>query len=145
MRTEILEVNSGIRIPVDEFRFTFTRSGGPGGQNVNKVSTRAVLSWPVVESASLPEGVRSRFLKRFANRISAAGILQIACSDYRTQQRNIEGCLDRLKDLIRAVAAPPVQRRATRPTRGSQRRRLDEKKQKSARKQNRRKLGPGDY
>ncbi|MGB0742741.1 MAG: aminoacyl-tRNA hydrolase, partial [Planctomycetaceae bacterium] len=75
MRAEILEVNSKILIPVDEFRFTFTRSGGPGGQNVNKVSTRAVLSWPVVESASLPEGVRSRFLKRFANRISVAGIL----------------------------------------------------------------------
>lgn len=145
MPAEFLEVNERIRIPAEELQFSFTRSGGPGGQNVNKVSTRAVLSWQVTESAALPGDVQARFLQKYSSRISAAGVLQLACSEYRTQQRNIEGCRQRLAALIDAVAVAPVQRRPTRPTRGSQHRRLEEKRQQSARKQSRRRPGGGDY
>ncbi len=145
MPAEFLEVNERIRIAMEELHFSFTRSGGPGGQNVNKVSTRAVLSWQVTESAALPQDVRNRFLQKYANRISSAGYLQLACSEYRTQQRNIEGCRQRLAELILAVAVAPVQRRPTRPTKGSQHRRLEQKRQQSVRKQSRRRPGSSDF
>ena len=126
-----------IVIPDDELRFTFVRSSGPGGQNVNKVATKAVLRWNVSGSRSLPEPVRQRFLARYKSKLTREGEMVVAGQSFRTQSRNQADCLARLREMLAAVAAPPKARRATRPTAGSVRRRLAAKKRLGQRKQNR--------
>lgn len=130
-----------IVIPETEFTFSYARSGGPGGQNVNKVCSKAILSWDIGASAALPPAVRERFLLKYARRISKEGVLQITSQRFRDQGRNSAACRERLSELIAAVEAPPVQRKATRPSSGARQRRLADKKQQSARKAFRRKPG----
>ncbi|MEM9703732.1 MAG: alternative ribosome rescue aminoacyl-tRNA hydrolase ArfB [Planctomycetota bacterium] len=129
-----LNVTQKLRIPTEEFTLTFVRSGGPGGQNVNKVETKAVLRWPVVDSPSLPEDVKARFCKRYAGRITNGGELVMNCDEHRDQPRNRNAVLDRLRGMLSNVARPPKTRRPTKPTKGSQRRRLAGKKQRSQKK-----------
>jgi ribosome-associated protein len=126
-----------IFIPDDELRFTYVRSSGPGGQNVNKVATKAVLRWNVWRSPSLPEAVRQRFVARYNSRLTSGGELVVAGQRFRTQSQNQADCLARLSGMLAAVATPPKVRRATRPTAGSVRRRLAEKKRRAQRKQTR--------
>jgi ribosome-associated protein len=133
----MLVVDRHLRIPRAEFRFSFSRSGGPGGQNVNKVATKATLRWPVAQSESLPAGVKGRFLARFRKRITREGDLVLASQRYRDQSRNIDDCLERVRQMILSVAAAPRPRRATRPTRGSVERRLKAKKSRGAKKRRR--------
>ncbi|MEQ8784875.1 MAG: alternative ribosome rescue aminoacyl-tRNA hydrolase ArfB [Pirellulaceae bacterium] len=133
----MLIVNNRIRIPLDEFSFTFTRSGGPGGQNVNKVNTKATLRWPVADSPSLPETVRQRFLEKNRRRITNEGELVMSSQRYRDQARNVDDCLEKLRDLLAEAAIVPKVRKKTRPTRGSKERRLKAKQQKSDKKQGR--------
>jgi len=133
----MLCVEPGIRIPLGEFRFTYVRSAGPGGQNVNKVNSKAVLRWPVSTSPSLPDPVRARFLARYANRITTDGDLVLSSQRYRDQPQNRDDCLEKLQAMLTAIARPPVKRRKTRPSRGSIERRLTEKRQKSRHKHNR--------
>ena len=111
-------------IPRKEFHFTYSRSSGPGGQNVNKVNTKVSLRWSVVSSPSLSADVRRRFLDRHARRISAGGEIVIVSQRYRDQTRNVADCLGKLKAMLLAAAAPPKRRRPTRPTQSSQERRL---------------------
>jgi ribosome-associated protein len=134
----VLVVSDKLKIPLAEFSFQFARSSGPGGQNVNKVNTKVQLRWAVTRSPSLPEAVRQRFLDKYGNRINAEGELQISSTRYRDQKRNQEDCLEKLAELLRAVAEPPKKRKKTRPTRGSKERRLKDKKQQSERKEGRR-------
>lgn len=136
-QTEVLAVSRRVRIPLDEFTFTYVRSSGPGGQNVNKVSTKARLEWDVVASPSLPDDVRERFLQRYRRRISSAGVLGITSQRYRDRSRNVDDCLEKLRALLTEVLAAPKPRKKTRPTRGSQERRLAEKRRRSQRKQSR--------
>lgn len=136
-------VNDRIQVPDDEFELTYTRSSGPGGQNVNKVNSRATLRWPAVASASLPADIRERFLKRYASRLTSEGELLISSQRYRDQPRNIEDCFEKLREMLLAVAVPPTRRRATKPSRGSKERRLQDKRVKSQRK-DQRKIPPGD-
>src|SRR5438552_5737786 len=96
----ILTVNSRIRIPTSEFQFTFVRSSGPGGQNVNKVNSKAVLRWPLAASPTLPPDVRDRFLTRYGNRLTGEGELVISSQRYRDQGRNISDCLEELAALL---------------------------------------------
>ena len=140
----MLRVNQNIEIPDTEFEFTFARSGGPGGQNVNKVNSKAVLRWSVSTTQHLPEPVRDRFLSRYRNRITREGEIVIHSQKYRDQGRNVADCLERLREMIRAVVRPPIKRRPTKPSKGAQRRRLDQKKQRSEKKQSRRKPRLGD-
>ena len=133
-----LIVTPRLRIPLAEFEFRFTRSSGPGGQNVNKVNSKAQLRWPVVASPSLPDAVRERFRSRFGNRISADGDLLIASQRYRDQARNVDDCLEKLRAMLAAVAAPPLRRKRTRPSRASIERRLGDKRRRSEKKQSRR-------
>ena len=138
----MLNVTPRIQIPLDEFEFSYARSGGPGGQNVNKVNSKAVLRWRATASASLPADVRARFVERYGSRLTNNGELVIASQRYRDQAKNIDDCLDRVRELLLSVATPPKRRRATRPSRGSIERRLSAKKHRATRKEGRR--GPGD-
>jgi len=137
-RPSILDVTKRIRIPVDEFRFTYARSSGPGGQNVNKVNTKVTLHWPVHASPSVPDDVRERFVRRYRRRINKQGELVIRSQRYRDQQRNFDDCLDRLRCLLLDVATAPKVRKPTRPSRASKERRLREKKSRSETKNRRR-------
>ena len=134
----MLSISTRITIADEELRFSFSRSGGPGGQNVNKVNSKATLHWQPGSSAALPEDVRDRFLARYAARITNDGDVVITSQQSRDQPKNIEDCLEKLRAMILAILVPPKKRRATKPTKGSQRRRLNEKKQRSQTKQNRR-------
>lgn len=133
----MLIVSRRIRIPLREFHFQFARSGGAGGQNVNKVNTKAVLRWAVSRSPSLPADVRDRFLARHGRRITREGELVLASQRFRDQGRNVADCLEKLRQLIEEVAAPPKRRRPTRPTKAAKERRLDEKHRRSERKKRR--------
>jgi ribosome-associated protein len=140
----VLVVTRSIRIPRDEFTFTFMRSSGPGGQNVNKVNTKVRLRWDVARSPSLPEAVRERFQRNYARRITTEGDLLITSQRYRDQARNIDDCLEKLRELLAAVATPPRRRKKTRPSRASKERRLQGKREQSERKRGRRKPGRDD-
>jgi ribosome-associated protein len=128
----MLTVTSTIAIPDDEFHWSYARAGGPGGQNVNKVSSKAVLRWNAVSSPSMPEYVKLRFLALNRKRITVGGDLLITGQRFRDQERNRQDCLDKLAEMIREAATLPKQRRATKPTAGSHRRRLADKKRRSA-------------
>src|SRR5271168_3775823 len=99
----LLTINSRLRIPLDEFEFTFARSSGPGGQNVNKVSSKALLRWPVAASPSLPAEVKERLLTRYRARITGAGELLVTSQRFRDQGRNIDDCLEKLRELLASV------------------------------------------
>ncbi len=133
----MLIVTHQMQIPLTEFEITFTRSSGPGGQNVNKVNSKAVLRWAVHRSLSLPESVRERFLKKYANRLTTEGELLVTSQRFRDAPRNLQECLEKLRAMLQSVVNPPKLRRATRPTRGSVERRLQGKRRMSAAKQSR--------
>ena len=134
----MLRVPPNIQIPADELQFTFVRSAGPGGQNVNKVNTKAVLRWAVTTSPSLSESVRSRFLAHYGSRLTNGGELIISSQRFRDQSRNRADCLERLQTMLATVAIAPKRRRKTRPSRSSVERRLEGKQKRSERKQQRR-------
>ncbi len=137
----MLIVTSQLHIPRTEFEITFSRSSGPGGQNVNKVNSKATLRWPIRASSSLPEAIRQRFLQRYAARLTTEGEILIISQRYRDAPRNAQDCLEKLRDLLAAVAQPPKARRATRRTRGSVERRLQGKRRRSDSIQGRRNRG----
>ncbi|TWT94041.1 Peptidyl-tRNA hydrolase ArfB [Botrimarina colliarenosi] len=133
-----LVINDWLAIPRGEIQFSFARSGGPGGQNVNKVNTKAVLRWRPAESAALPPAVLQRLLARHAGRLTRDGDLVIASDTHREQGRNVGECLNRLRALITSAVARPKVRRPTKATRGSQERRLRAKRTTAAKKASRR-------
>ena len=140
----MLHVNDRIQIPDTEFQLAYARSGGPGGQNVNKVSSKAIMTWDITNTDSLPADVKERFLARYGRRITKEGFFQINSQRYRDQARNVEDCRFKLVELIVAIATPPVKRKASKPSRGARQRRLNEKHVRSDRKQNRRPPGLSD-
>jgi ribosome-associated protein len=125
-------------IPESEFALSFARSAGPGGQNVNKVNSKALLRWNVAATEALPEAAKSRFLQRFAPRISQAGDLLVTSDRYRDQPRNVADCYDKLRHLILTVLTPPRRRVKTRPSRASVERRLQQKRSGAQKKAQRR-------
>ncbi|WP_025133917.1 alternative ribosome rescue aminoacyl-tRNA hydrolase ArfB [Leucobacter sp. PH1c] len=133
-----LEIGRGIVIPETELRWRFSRSSGPGGQHVNTSDSRVELSWDIRASAAVDDAQRARLLERLGGRVHA-GVITVAASERRSQLRNRQAAQDRLVGLIAAALAPDgPARRATKPTRGSQRRRLDAKRRRSDTKQQRR-------
>lgn len=133
-----MKISDRLSIPDHELEFSFARSGGPGGQNVNKVSSKAILKWNIDANASIPEAAKARFRTSFGNRIATDGNVVITSDEYRDQPRNIENCCEKLSEMLRSVEKPPKVRRATKPTRGSKERRLAGKKRDSAIKAGRR-------
>jgi ribosome-associated protein len=128
---------NSITVPLDELQISFVRSSGPGGQNVNKVSSKAVVRWSVAASASLSEEVRARLLSRLASRLTREGELIVASQRFRDAPRNVADALEKLQAVVSAAAARPRPRKPTRPTLGSVRRRREAKQRQAQRKQGR--------
>jgi ribosome-associated protein len=128
-------------VPFDELSFSYARSGGAGGQNVNKVSTKATLRWSARTSSHLPAGVKQRFLERFAHRLTGEGDLLLTSSRFRDRGRNAKDCVERLRRMLAEVAVPPRPRKATRPTRSAAEARLAAKRLRSRKKKTRRAEG----
>ena len=128
-------VNERIQIPPEELHWSFARSGGPGGQNVNKVSSKAVLHWDVSQSPALPDEVKMRLRTLERKRFTADGVLVLMSQRYRQQDRNREDCLEKLREMVLAALEAPKARKPTRVRRGAKERRLAEKRRRSATKQ----------
>ena len=134
-----LAVTDTLSIPLDEFRFEYARSGGPGGQNVNKVNSKAVLRWKPAESPSLPPAIRDRLLRTLGSRLTTEGELLVTSQRTRDQGRNVADCLEKVREMILSAARPPKARRPSKPTLGSKIRRVESKARRSTTKQLRRK------
>ncbi|HEX9712002.1 MAG TPA: alternative ribosome rescue aminoacyl-tRNA hydrolase ArfB [Actinomycetota bacterium] len=134
-----LTVANGITIPRHELTVRFSRSGGPGGQNVNKRATRAEVVFDLLGSPSIPGELKRRAKRRLRARLDTRGRLRVVADDERTQRANREIALERLTDLLRAAfEPPPPPRRKTKPTRSARERRLSEKKRRGVIKRARR-------
>jgi ribosome-associated protein len=123
----MIAVTDRISLDESELEFEFVLASGPGGQNVNKVSTAVRLKFDVRRSPSLPDAVRARLERLCGKRLTQDGVLVIAAQRFRSQIRNREDAIDRLVALIREAATPPKPRRPTRPTQASRRKRLEAK------------------
>ena len=135
----LLVVTASLAIPLDEFSFEFARSGGPGGQNVNKVNSKATLRWKPAESPSLPPLARDRLVRSVASKLTREGELLLTSQLTRDQGRNVADCLAKVRQLVLVALHPPRTRRASRPTLGSQQRRVEAKLRHSSTKRLRRK------
>jgi len=124
----MIHVTAHIAIDEREIEESFVRSSGPGGQNVNKLSTAVQLRFDVRHSPSLPNDVRARLERLAGSRLTRDGVLVIIAQSHRTQGRNRDDALDRLLELIRRAAVAPIKRRPTKPTRASRERRIEAKK-----------------
>jgi ribosome-associated protein len=134
----MLEVTARIQIPLEEFSFSYVRSSGPGGQNVNKVNSKAVLRWNVAASPSLQDDVRARLLAKLGSQLTTGGELVLSSDRYRDQPRNREDCLAKVKAIVKSAATPPKKRRPTKPSRAAKARRRKSKEAQSQKKQQRR-------
>jgi ribosome-associated protein len=127
-----------IQAAANEFQWTYARAGGPGGQNVNKVASKAILRWNPVNSSSLPADLKLRILSKLANRLTKSGDLLLVSQRFRDQERNRNDVLERLHRLIELAATQTKTRKTTKPTRSSKEKRLRAKQRRSVRKSGRR-------
>jgi ribosome-associated protein len=139
-----LDIVPGLRLPYAELAFSFTRSGGPGGQNVNKVSTRVELRFDIEGSLSLDEGQKRLLRTALGSRVGRDGVLTIQVQESRSQWRNRQIAAEKLAELLRQGLRPRKKRRATNPTAGSRERRFSTKKRKGAVKHLRGRISPDD-
>ena len=135
---EVIDVSRRIQIPCSEFTWSVARSSGPGGQNVNKVNSKVTLRWPLVESSSLPADVKERFIAAYRRRMTGNGELVLSSERFRDQQKNVDDCVGKLRELLVSVATAPKPRRAVKPTKASQRRRVASKRDRAVTKDRRR-------
>jgi ribosome-associated protein len=126
----MIRITSTLSIDENELSFTFARSSGPGGQNVNKVETAVQLRFDVAHSPSLPPDVKARLRRLAGSRMTDDGELVITAQQYRSQHRNRSEALDRLCDLIRRASQKPRRRKATRPSKSAREKRITSKKQR---------------
>ena len=140
----MIQITDNIAIGEREIRQEFIRASGPGGQNVNKVSTAVKLRFDVRNSPSLPDDVRTRLIRMAGRRITEEGVLIIDARRFRTQERNRQDAIDRLVELIRKAAEKPKPRLKTGPSLGSKRRRLDTKRRHAETKRMRRPVAGSD-
>lgn len=134
-----LAVNESLSIPRNELEVRVSRSGGAGGQHVNKTSSRVEIVWNVLSSRAVSDEQRTRLRERLASRMTADGDVRVVASDTRSQTQNRELAESRLSDLVRRALIVPRKRRPTKPTRASKEARLESKKKHSTKKAERRK------
>ena len=134
-----LEINARITIPRWELTFTASRSTGPGGQHVNKTSSRITLHWSLETSSAFSGYQKDRIRRKLRGRLTQDGILQIHVEDTRSQHRNKEVALERLKEMLVDALIIPKRRKPTRPTKASKKRRVDTKKARGSLKKLRKK------
>lgn len=115
------------KVPRSEIELAFSRSSGAGGQNVNKVNSKAEVRWDIVSSDSVPPAVLARFLSRYKNRLDSDGRVLVTSERERDRERNIEDAISKIEDWVMSVWERPKPRIQTKPTKGSKRRRLKEK------------------
>jgi ribosome-associated protein len=130
----MLEISSSVSLNEDEFQIDFIRASGPGGQNVNKVSTAAQLRFDIRSSPSLEPEVKERLIKLAGSRVTDDGVLIIEAKRYRTQEQNRFDAVQRLTTLVQKALEKPKTRRKTRPTLASKQRRLEAKRQRGEKK-----------
>ncbi|MEO8139300.1 MAG: alternative ribosome rescue aminoacyl-tRNA hydrolase ArfB [Gemmatimonadota bacterium] len=133
-----ISITPTLSIPSTELSFRATRSGGPGGQHVNTSSTRIELWWDAATSPSLTAAQREQVRARLSTRLTADGLLRIVASETRSQKQNRELAIERFQEVLARALATPKKRKATRPSRAAKERRITEKKQRGARKRERR-------
>ena len=127
----MVHITNKIQIPEDELEFKYTRSSGPGGQNVNKLNTRVELFFDVQRCTSLNDDQKQRIMNRLATRISKQGVLRLVSQKYRTQQGNRDAVVQRLVELIQGALQQQRKRKPTKVPYGVKQKRLDEKKKRS--------------
>jgi ribosome-associated protein len=131
-------------IPESELWITYARSSGPGGQNVNKRETKAVVRWHVDASGTLSEGEKRRIHEHLRNRISGEGFLLVDNDESRSQEQNRKKAIDILQTIVHDALTPDAPRVPTKPSRAVRRKRLDQKRQQSFKKELRKKITPHD-
>ena len=127
-------------IPPDELRFRTARSGGPGGQHVNKTSTKVEVLWNVARSKCLTDAERERLLAKLSTRIDARGVLRVTSTDSRSQLQNRETAIERINETVRTALRVPKPRKKTRPPKRAIEARLAEKKNKAEKKEGRKRV-----
>jgi ribosome-associated protein len=134
----LIPINCHLFLDDSEIEESFVRASGPGGQNVNKVSSAVQLRFDLSGSRSLSEDLRQRLVRLAGRRLTRDGVIVIIAQRYRTQERNRQDALDRLIALIRRAAVPPIPRRPTKPSAAAKERRLEAKARRATIKQQRR-------
>jgi ribosome-associated protein len=135
--TAMIEIEDGLAIPDEEVSFITSRSGGPGGQNVNKLETRVTLRFDLLASPSLTDEQKARLAERLATRITRAGLLQVTSQKHRTQADNREASVARFAELLREGLHEEAPRKATRIPKAAKRRRIEAKRRRGSRKKER--------
>lgn len=133
-------IKGSLYIPSMEFELRFARSSGPGGQNVNKVNSKAILIWNISNNRSLPRDAHARCMKAYQRRINSEGQLIIMSDRFRDRPKNIADCEEKLRNMILKVLEPPKPRKPSKPTKASKEKRIAAKKSRSDLKKNRQKI-----
>ncbi len=123
----VIKAVGKFKVPRNEISLSFSRSSGAGGQNVNKVNSKAEVRWDISSSSSVPQEVLGRFLSRYKNRLDADGFVYVTSERERDRERNIEDAISKIEEWVTSVWERPKARIKTKPTKGSKKRRLKEK------------------
>lgn len=133
-------MRDNIVIPTSELDFQFARSSGPGGQNVNKVNSKAILFWNISINTSIPKDVLDRFRSAYGAKVNSEGYVVLHSDTFRDRPKNIQLCEDKLRNMLLDVWVPPKKRKPTKPSKASQEKRVQNKKERSELKKNRKKV-----